>query len=246
MVMTAYNTPKVEERLSGDRIIPIFEKPVDFDELAQAVLQGIDGRKPGGLAGISLASFLQLLRTERKSCLIEVTVGNLSGFIIMKKGELYSAAYNNKDGVNAMYAMLDEEDVQIELLKLPHNKVKRKITMPLMGILVESMKRKDDAAIDAEPEPLSVDEDPDLEIVYELVAKAPPEDELKGVADSPDPVNNMPVSLTTLQKKGVEAMSEIAANLEKIKAVEGFMAAGFFFPRRRADPRGKNRQHQAG
>ncbi|BCS96361.1 hypothetical protein DSLASN_19930 [Desulfoluna limicola] len=230
MVMTAYNTPKIEERLSGHQAIPIFEKPVDFDELAQAVLQGIDGKKTGGLSGISLVSFLQLIKTERKSCLIEVKTKDHTGHIIMKKGELINAVYNGEEGVGAMYGMLEEEDVQIELLKLPQHKIKREITMPLMGILFEAMKRKDDAASAETSDTVEPEPDDDTETIYDLVSKVPPGDAPNVDSDPHSVINGTPASLTSRQKKGVDTMSEIASILEKLKSVEGFMATGIFSP----------------
>ncbi len=230
MVMTAYNTPKIENRLSEDHSIPIFEKPVDFDELSQAVLQGIDTKKPSGLSGISLVSFLQLIKTEEKSCLIEVTIGPLTGHIIVEKGELINAVYNGNEGIDAMYGMLEAEDVQIELLKLPKRKIKREITTPLMGILFESMKRKDEMATAGQPPPLEAEPEADTETVYDLVSKAPPDGEPEMDSAPHGAINCTPVSLTALKQKGVEIMSDIAKILEQLKSVEGFMATGIFSP----------------
>lgn len=229
MVMTAYNTPQIEQRLSGDQSIPVFEKPVDFDELARAVLRGINTEKPRGLSGIPLISFLQLLHTEQKNCLIEVKIGTMTGHIIMKKGELINAVYNGMEGVHAMYDMLEAEEVQIELLKLPSRKIKQEITMPLMGILFASMKRKDELA-SAETPPAGETE-ADAETIYDLVSKAPPDDTSDVTPCLREtPLDSTPVSLTPLQKKGAHVMSEATAILEKMKPVEGFMAIGVFSP----------------
>lgn len=227
MVMTAYNTPSIEKRLSEDHAIPIFEKPVDFNELAQAVLRGINEKKP---SGISLASFLQLIKAEKKSCLIEAKIGPLTGHIIVQEGELINAVYNGEEGLTAMYDMLEEEDVQIELFKLPMRNIKRTITMPLMGVLFETMKRRDERASAEQPAPSDEDSEAATEIVYDLVLKASPDLARQDNSPPPGAIHGSPASPTPLLTKGVKTMSEINAILEKFKAVEGFMAAGIFSP----------------
>jgi DNA-binding NtrC family response regulator len=58
IVMTAFATPEIEERLSRTAMIRMLEKPVDFDELTQLILGLIDQDFSGGtLTGISCHHF---------------------------------------------------------------------------------------------------------------------------------------------------------------------------------------------
>jgi CheY-like chemotaxis protein len=122
IVMTAFNTPEIEAKLKENGALTIFEKPVDFDEFVKSVLEKVNNTNNGKLSGISLASFMQLIQTEQKSCLVEVIAGKKQGHIFFNKGELLNSIYDGLKGEEAIYKLLEFNEVKIGLKKLPPKK----------------------------------------------------------------------------------------------------------------------------
>lgn len=148
IVMTAFGTPEVEKRLKRTGIIDMLEKPIDLDTLAASIIRGLKSvQEEGSLTGISLHSFLQLIETEQKTCLIEVTgVNQKKGFLYFKEGDLYDAVHGDSRGEEAALSMLILEEVKIRFKKLPGKKVKRRIETVLLSLLMEGLRLKDEAA----------------------------------------------------------------------------------------------------
>jgi DNA-binding NtrC family response regulator len=74
IVMSAHMPTGLVEKLSDDNLLRLFQKPFQLDELTQAIRQALEKEVPDGtLKGISVASFLQMIQLEDKTCLFEVT-----------------------------------------------------------------------------------------------------------------------------------------------------------------------------
>lgn len=229
IVMTAFNTPEIEEMLINGNSLQILEKPIDIDELTGAISEALEREvKEGSLTGISLANFLQLLEMEQKTCLLEVTSKNCQGFIYFYQGQLYAAISGQEKGEEAVYKMLLLDDVHITFKKQPMKQIKRLISKPLLSLLMEGFKRKDemtaavgnDSKTPAAAENSATTSSTTPETT--LVAEHHYQEDDKPVGELSSPTDN--------PKQGDEQMAKIEEILGKLKDVEGFMAVGVFTP----------------
>jgi len=73
IVMTSQPTTILDNTVSKDNLIRFFQKPFELGELTETILQALNHDVPNGtLRGISVASFLQMIEMEEKTCLLEV------------------------------------------------------------------------------------------------------------------------------------------------------------------------------
>jgi len=208
MVMTAFNTPEIEQRLTSDRTMTIFEKPVNFDEFSKTIIDAVRSDTSDCPFGISISSFMQLIQSEQKTCLLEVKVQDKSGIIHFENGELINASFSDLNGENAIYRMMEYQDIQIGFKKIPKKKVKRSIHNGLMQILMEGMRRIDDQK----------------KMLHDTSNDSPETDEndddLESTSDSSDRLDAHSETKKTLNIAGIKE------SLEKFKAIDGFMASG--------------------
>ena len=210
IVMTAFATPEIEERINISGTAKLLEKPVEFERLANAILEGLQQEsKEGSVAGFSLANFLQLLSLEQKTCLLNVKNDQRDGYIYLDRGEIAAAVSGGVKGEEALFLLLACENVRIIFKKLPQKKIVKVINKPLMSLLMEGMNRIDEAnhrSPDADPPP---------------VVSAPP-------PSTPATGNNHEQS--NKPSNGGEIMSNLDEALNKMRDIEGFMAIGVFTP----------------
>lgn len=226
VVLTAHATPETEQQLSLPNTIRILEKPVDFDELTEIILQNLKGKDKGGrVTGISLPNFMDLIEKEEKSCMLEVHKDDLRvGVLLFNQGELWDALSHSLKGVEAAFDLLSLDDVQIVYRNLPKKKIKRRIKVNLISLLMESARRQDEKADDD-----ALSEEPDV------ITGAPKVDSPTASVGDPsgetEPVtNDSEAPPTAPSQKGAPKMAEMTEVLEKFKSVEGFQAAGAFSP----------------
>lgn len=102
------------------------------------------------IEGISLASFLQLLEHERKSCTLEVSNDNNSGRIYFHDGNLVDAEYGDLCGLDAAYAILSWDDASY-YLTAAIERIAR-ISLPLAHVILTASTLKDEKD-DSSPPP---------------------------------------------------------------------------------------------
>lgn len=224
IVMTAFNTPEIEKRVTSESTFQLIEKPINLDELAEAILNGLKRNTKGGtVSGISLSNFLQLIVMEQKTCLLEVLAQNgESGLIYFYQGDLYAAIAGEIKGEEAIYNMLTMEDIEIRFKHLPKKKIKKLIQTPLMQILMEGLRLKDDQ------DNLPAKDEDELSL-WENGEDRPEISPEKGSSET-ESDDVLPAFVNNVIKKGEEKMGAIEETLEKFKNVDGFMAAGIFSP----------------
>jgi CheY-like chemotaxis protein len=209
IVMTAFATPEIEEKVNSTGISKLLEKPIEFERLAEAILEGLQQEgKEGSIAGFSLANFLQLLSLEQKTCLLNVKNSRTDGYIYLELGEIGAAIAGNSKGEEALFKLLACENIRITFKKLPQKKIMKMIDKPLMALLVEGMSRIDEA-------------DP------------PPDDpQPTGEADEPAPAvaDEKTEVIPDQSHTGGEIMGKLEDTLGKLRDIEGFMAVGVFTP----------------
>jgi hypothetical protein len=135
--MTAYATPEIKAKLSRNGRLRILKKPVNYDELAQAILmRSIRKHKEGILNGISLPSFLKLIEMEQNTCLMDISApSGKRGLLYFQKGVLYDAVLKHIKGEEAAYAIIGSDNVKISFRPLLNRRFKRKIKTNLTTIL---------------------------------------------------------------------------------------------------------------
>ncbi len=223
IVMTAFGTPQIEAKLKKSGMLRLLEKPVDFDELTQAILKCLDEKFKGGtLTGISLPSFLQLIEMEQNTCLMEVSIpSGEQGLLYFHQGILYDALFKDLKGEEAVYAMLVLDDVKISFRSLPDKRFKKKIKNNLMTILMEGVRRKDEINRQRDEDIIPLEN----EIKPDQAPLAEPKNEAVAEVDDTTPQNE---SDSKEVSKGDSTMTEMYEVLEKMKVVGGFMAVGAF------------------
>jgi len=147
IVMSAFGTQEIKERLSTMETLEFLEKPIDFQELANFINDGLKRDKKGGsLKGISIASFLQLIGMEEKTCLLDIhrEDRSLNGIFYFNKGELYDAICGKLEGEEAAIEVIGWENAEIEFKELPKKKISKRINAELMSLIIEAMRLKDE------------------------------------------------------------------------------------------------------
>lgn len=153
IVMTAFGTPVMEQQLKKAGTLEVLEKPLDIDALEQAINRALDlhEHKNEGLAGISLASFLQIVAMEQKTAVLTVTHPNgKSGQLFFAAGKLIDAKYDNIIAEDALFEMLTWENVRLIMEQLLPPLPEPRIQSELMSLLLKAAHRKD-AAVQEKP-----------------------------------------------------------------------------------------------
>ena len=147
IVMTAHPTPELKQKLSDDNIICFFQKPFQFDEFTKTIRQALEEDIPdGALKGISVASFLQMIQLEQKTCLFEVnSSGEGKGIFYFKEGVPYDALYGDLRGEEAAFKIIAMDKAEIRFKNLPRKKITRHIKTELMGLIMEAIRLKDES-----------------------------------------------------------------------------------------------------
>jgi CheY-like chemotaxis protein len=144
IVMTAYGTPEIEERLQQMGTFHYLEKPLEFKVLVDKIVDALEtSSSPDRIHGISLAAFLQLLEMEHKTCTLTVTSGGKKGYLYFVKGELMQAEVGKVKGEEAALDIVTWDAVAIEIKYVC--KVNNKtIGLPLAEVLMEGFRLKDE------------------------------------------------------------------------------------------------------
>lgn len=145
MVMTAFETGEIETALKAIGPVRYFEKPVDFKTLADRLFDEMKSGVGGAIHGISLASFLQMSEMERTSCTLRIKTEDKKGHLFLVKGALIAAETDSLSGEEAVFEILSWSSPSIEIENAVPDR-KKEITVPLMTLLMEGLKRKDEKA----------------------------------------------------------------------------------------------------
>ncbi len=145
IVMTAYGTPEIEERLQEMGTFHYVEKPLDLNVLADKIFDALAGLSPDHIHGISLIAFLQLLEMENKTCTLTVKSQGQEGHLYFVKGELMEAETGKAKGEEAALDIVTWDNVAMEI-QYKCTVKKKSIDSPLAKILMEGFRIKDEQA----------------------------------------------------------------------------------------------------
>ncbi|MFH2063704.1 MAG: DUF4388 domain-containing protein [Pseudomonadota bacterium] len=143
IVMTAFGTPEIELKIKALYTCQYYEKPVDMNALAEKIFEDLGVGVGGQIHGIALSSFLQMSEMEKTTCRLKIRSEEGEGSLYLQKGELIAAETGLLNSEEAAFEIISWENAVIEIEKSGHKK-KREIKMPLMNILMEGLKIKDE------------------------------------------------------------------------------------------------------
>jgi CheY-like chemotaxis protein len=144
IVMTAFGTPEIESKLAGMNALHYLEKPLDLDLLAQTIMEALSTEGHSFIRGISLATFLQLVHLEKKSCSLKVRSQGQTGYLFIRQGELIDAQTGELQGEAAALVIVAWDDAEIEMDNTCRRSQK-KIDPTIEFILMEAFRIKDEA-----------------------------------------------------------------------------------------------------
>lgn len=101
------------------------------------------------ICGLPVASFLQVIAMDQQTCILEVyRDADRQGRFCFVQGALYDAACNGLDAEDAALEMVSWENVRLNIRRIVDaGGLARKIEKSLMSILMESSRRRDEAAV---------------------------------------------------------------------------------------------------
>lgn len=187
IAMTAFGTPDMENRLMEMGAFQYIEKPIDFPTLLGKIKGGLSkdsGKSDGRVAGISIASFIQLLELDRKTCTLNVTSEGQKGTLYILDGDLLDATFDVLEGQEAALEIISWENAEIDI-KNTCEKTEKAIDVPLGFILLESARVRDERGGAKEEEPEEIK--PPEELKEKAAAPPPPKQEASSsVAVAPE------------------------------------------------------------
>jgi hypothetical protein len=129
----------------------------DYNQLKTLVQKFLSKKKietiggvGGQIHGISLPSFLQMSEMEGATYTLKVTSGKRTGQLYLDGGSLIAAQYEGHTGNEAAYRIISWDNAAIEIEAADPNRVKE-IHDPLMSVMMESLKIKDEAGDQPHP-----------------------------------------------------------------------------------------------
>jgi hypothetical protein len=196
----------------------------DYNRLADLVKKFLSKKKidtisdvGGAIHGISLPSFLQMSEMEAATYTLRVTSGARTGYLSLNEGVLIAARYEDQTGSPAAYRIIswDKATIQIEAADPDRE---REIHEPLMHVLMESLKIKDEAG--AAPEP------PSVPPASESQPPSPPEKEPQ--PSSPPEKESLPAQEAPVAKQPEPSADGLFPEDDDGAGSPGFMAGGPF------------------
>ncbi len=100
----------------------------------------------GVVRGVSLTSFLQMAEMEASSCTLRVTSNGRVGLLYLLQGKLLDAKTEALRDRQAAYRIISWQKAEIEILPATE-KAQDAIKQPLMHVLMESLKIKDEGTV---------------------------------------------------------------------------------------------------
>ncbi len=115
--------------------------------LNHSAFQQMDTQAGGQIRGIGLPSFLQMAEMEQATFTLKVACSGETGNLHVKEGQLIAAETGELNGRLAAYCIIGWEDVVIEIAPADTSQTDN-IQQPLMHVLMESLKTRDEIAVD--------------------------------------------------------------------------------------------------
>lgn len=143
--MSAFCDELARERLAALGSIECFPKPLDVDALLGRFTQSLSEAIQGQVDNVGLASFLQLVELEQKTCTLLVRNEGKVGRLFLRKGELLDAVVGELSGEEAAFVIIGWMTVDLTI-EGSCNNTQRSIWKPTHYVVMEAMRLRDEAA----------------------------------------------------------------------------------------------------
>ncbi len=118
-------------------------KPLTPQQIVQAVQTELRHVARGVIEGLSLATLIQMLHLEGKTCTIRVTSGRRQGFFYMHTGQIINARYRRMEGRDAALALLSSTAPKAEIDGQLHDSTQL-IHARIEELMMEAMRIQDE------------------------------------------------------------------------------------------------------
>ncbi len=146
--MSAYGAEDTTARACGLGAIEYFSKPFEPKAALARFNDALSQSVRGHVQNVSLASFLQLLEMERKTCNLTIKSQEQTGVLVVRKGELVDARTGNLRGEDAATAIIAWPNSSI-VISRPNDFGPPAIEKSLGFIVMEAMRIQDETARNA-------------------------------------------------------------------------------------------------
>ncbi len=118
-------------------------RPLEKEELHQQITEQLDLTTSGKVRGIPIHSLLQMLESDEKTCTLKVRTKERTGLIFVEKGVVVAAETGELKSEDAVYSIITWEDVSVEL-RYYNGRRPRAIEKPLISLIMEGFRQKDE------------------------------------------------------------------------------------------------------
>lgn len=143
--MSTLGDDETISRVNALGAVGYFAKPIDVKAVVLRLTAELSQTVRGHVQNVSLASFLQLMEMERKTCTLTVTCAQHTGTLVVRKGELIDAETGALRGERAAIAIVAWQNPSITIARHLATEV-RSIERPLGFVIMEAMRVQDEAA----------------------------------------------------------------------------------------------------
>ena len=143
--MTAFASEETVTRLNATDTVHCFTKPLNVHSLLDRLTDELSQSVRGHVQNVSLASFLQLMEMERKTCTLTINSEEQTGILFMRRGQLVDARSADLSGEEAAINVVAWPNPTITILNYCTAR-DRLIESPLGFIIMEGMRLRDEAA----------------------------------------------------------------------------------------------------
>ncbi len=151
VAITDYFSSQLIEKLNNLGIHFYLEKPVKVESLIDFIFEKLGIQPPSSIHGVALASFLQLINLEQKTCTLHLRTNGYQGIIHCLNGEIIGAQTGELTGTQAFHKIMEWKNPNIKVQEECQN-TQRDIQQPLMHLLMESHQLIDESGSESDLE----------------------------------------------------------------------------------------------
>jgi hypothetical protein len=131
-----------------------------FNQLLNKDETNSKSSKRGWIKDVSVENVINILRLENKTYLLEVKDNNVLNYIWLVDGEIFSADVPGKlKKADSLYHMLSSKKVDMSFWEINFkDKIKKDIDIPILNLVLKSIKKKDEQNLDTKDKIHSKDE----------------------------------------------------------------------------------------
>lgn len=143
--MSAFGTEQTAARLEKMGGVEYLTKPLDAKQALARLTEALSQSVHGHVQNVSLASFLQLMEMERKTCNLTIRSDDKVGMLVVRKGQLIDAHSGALRGEEAAISIIAWPNSSIMISR--HGEFGPPVIQKSLGFIVmEAMRVQDEAA----------------------------------------------------------------------------------------------------